>query len=47
MDSQFYSSLKFIRENPVVDMDLTFSTTTEIAGEVSYLKTNFKLNYFR
>jgi hypothetical protein len=36
MDIQFYNSLKWIRDNPVTtDMDLTFSTTIDIGGEVS------------
>uniref|UniRef100_A0A914CD15 HECT-type E3 ubiquitin transferase n=3 Tax=Acrobeloides nanus TaxID=290746 RepID=A0A914CD15_9BILA len=35
MDSQFHNSLLWIRENKITpDLDLTFSTTEEIAGEI-------------
>lgn len=35
MDSQFYNSLKWIRENPISsDMNLTFNTTTDVGGEI-------------
>lgn len=35
MDSQFYNSLQWIRQNPIAnDMDLTFSATTEVGGEI-------------
>lgn len=35
MDSQFHNSLLWIKENEIsADMELTFSTTQDIGGEV-------------
>ncbi|KAI6187902.1 E3 ubiquitin-protein ligase [Aphelenchoides besseyi] len=35
IDTQFYNSLAWIRDNSITsDMDLTFSTTIEVAGEI-------------
>lgn len=35
MDSQFYNSLLWVRENKITpDLDLTFSATEEVGGEV-------------
>lgn len=37
MDSQFYNSLLWVRENKITpDLDLTFSTTEEVGGEVRF-----------